>query len=42
MLRISCAAAIFDEHRRVLMTKRRDDGQWCFPGGGMDPGETVA
>jgi ADP-ribose pyrophosphatase YjhB (NUDIX family) len=27
---------------RVLLTKRKDFGVWCLPGGGVDPGESVA
>ena len=41
-LRVGCSAAIFDEHRRILLTRRTDNGQWCLPGGGMEPGESVA
>jgi 8-oxo-dGTP pyrophosphatase MutT (NUDIX family) len=41
-LRLGCSAAIFDEQRRVLLTKRRDNGQWCLPSGGAEPGESVA
>ena len=41
-LRLGCSAAIFDEQGRVLLTKRRDNGQWCLPSGGVDPGESVA
>ena len=41
-IRLGCSAAIFDEQGRVLLTKRRDNGQWCLPGGGMDSGESVA
>ena len=41
-LRIGCSAAIFDESGRVLLTKRRDNGQWCLPSGGVEPGESVA
>jgi 8-oxo-dGTP pyrophosphatase MutT (NUDIX family) len=33
---------IFDETRqKVLLTRRTDNGQWCLPGGGMDPGENA-
>lgn len=33
------AAIIFDENReKVLLTQRSDNGRWCLPGGGMDPG----
>jgi 8-oxo-dGTP pyrophosphatase MutT (NUDIX family) len=42
-LRVGSAAVIFDESRqRVLLTQRTDNGQWCLPGGAMDPGESVA
>ncbi len=41
-IRLGCSAAIFDESGRVLLTRRTDNGQWCLPGGGMDPGESVA
>lgn len=40
-IRLGCSAAIFDEERRILLTKRTDNGQWCLPGGGMDSGESV-
>lgn len=36
-------AVVFDQKRRkVLLTRRADNGQWCLPGGHVDPGETVA
>jgi ADP-ribose pyrophosphatase YjhB (NUDIX family) len=41
-LRVGCSAAIFDEHRRILLTRRADNGQWCLPGGGMESGESAA
>ena len=41
-LRLGCSAAIFDEQGRIFLTRRTDNGQWCLPGGGMDPGESVA
>lgn len=41
-LRIGCSANIFDEDRqRVLLTRRRDNGLWCLPGGHMEAGESV-
>jgi len=41
-IRLGCSAAIFDEHReKVLLTKRADNGLWCLPGGGVEPGESV-
>jgi 8-oxo-dGTP pyrophosphatase MutT (NUDIX family) len=41
-IRLGCSAAIFDEQGRILLTKRSDNGQWCLPGGAVEPGETVA
>lgn len=41
-IRLGCTAAIFDAQGRVLLTKRTDNGQWCLPGGAVDPGESVA
>ena len=41
-IRLGCSAAIFDEQGRVLLTKRKDNGQWCLPSGGVEPGESVA
>jgi ADP-ribose pyrophosphatase YjhB (NUDIX family) len=36
-------AVVFDaERRKVLLTRRADNGQWCLPGGHVDPGETVS
>ena len=41
-LRLGCTAAIFDEQGQIFLTRRTDNGQWCLPGGGMEPGESVA
>jgi 8-oxo-dGTP pyrophosphatase MutT (NUDIX family) len=41
-IRLGCSAAILDADGRILLTKRSDNGQWCLPGGAVDPGETVA
>ncbi len=42
VLRVGASSIIFDESReKVLLTKRTDNGRWCLPGGGMDPGESV-
>mgnify|MGYP000454059941 CR=1 FL=1 len=41
-LRIGCSAVIFDKQRRVLLTRRADNGQWCLPGGAMEAGESTA
>ena len=42
-LRLGCSAVILDETRqKVLLTRRADNGQWCLPSGGMEPGESAA
>jgi ADP-ribose pyrophosphatase YjhB (NUDIX family) len=42
-LRLGCSAILFDNERSsILLTRRTDNGQWCLPGGMVDPGETVA
>ncbi len=41
-IRLGCSAAIFDGQGRILLTRRSDNGQWCLPGGAVEPGETVA
>ena len=41
-IRLGCSAAIFDERGRILLTRRADNGQWCLPSGGMEPGESAA
>jgi 8-oxo-dGTP pyrophosphatase MutT (NUDIX family) len=41
-IRLGCSAAIFDEGGRIFLTRRTDNGQWCLPGGRMEPGESVA
>ena len=41
-IRLGCSAAIFNEHGRILLTRRADNGQWCLPSGGMEPGESAA
>ena len=41
-LRTSATSIIFDETREnVLLMRRSDNGRWCLPGGGMDPGESA-
>lgn len=41
-IRLGCTAIVFDENKRVLLTRRADNGQWCLPGGAMDSGESAA
>jgi ADP-ribose pyrophosphatase YjhB (NUDIX family) len=41
-LRLGASAIIFDKNNKFLLTKRQDNGQWCLPGGAVEPGESVA
>ena len=42
-IRVGCSAVIFDETRtKALLTQRTDNGRWCIPGGGLEPGESAA
>jgi ADP-ribose pyrophosphatase YjhB (NUDIX family) len=42
-IRLGCSVVIFDEtHEKVLLTRRADNGQWCLPGGEVEPGESVS
>ena len=42
-IRLGCSAVIFDKDKgNVLLTRRADNGQWCLPSGGVDPGESVS
>jgi ADP-ribose pyrophosphatase YjhB (NUDIX family) len=42
-LGIGCSAFILDASgRKVLLTRRTDNGRWCLPGGWMEAGESVA
>jgi ADP-ribose pyrophosphatase YjhB (NUDIX family) len=38
---LGVTVAVIDEGR-ILLTKREDFEVWCLPGGGVDPGESVA
>jgi len=41
-IRLGCSAVIFDTaQNKILLTCRKDNGLWCLPGGGIDPGESV-
>ena len=41
-IRLGCSAELFDVNReKVLLTRRADNGQWCLPSGGVEPGESV-
>ncbi len=38
---VSVSAAIVDDHGRILVIRRRDDGRWEPPGGVLELGETI-
>jgi 8-oxo-dGTP pyrophosphatase MutT (NUDIX family) len=41
-LRVGCSALIFDDTgKKILLTRRTDNGEWCLPGGGLDAGESA-
>jgi ADP-ribose pyrophosphatase YjhB (NUDIX family) len=40
---LGCSAVMFDPTRTmVLLTRRRDNGRWCLPGGRTEACESVA
>jgi 8-oxo-dGTP pyrophosphatase MutT (NUDIX family) len=41
-VRLGVTAAILDPSGRLLLTRRADNGEWCMPGGAVDPGESLA
>lgn len=41
VIMVVSGAFILDKENRVLMQKRSDNGQWGFPGGFMELGESV-
>jgi ADP-ribose pyrophosphatase YjhB (NUDIX family) len=41
IIMVVAGAFVFDKENRVLLQKRSDNGQWGFPGGFMDLGESV-
>ncbi|WP_313641878.1 NUDIX domain-containing protein [Paenibacillus sp.] len=41
VIMVVAGAFVFDAYNRVLMQKRSDNGQWGFPGGFMNLGESV-
>lgn len=40
-LRLAVSAIVRDEAGRAMLQKRGDNGYWGFPGGKVEPGETV-
>lgn len=42
-IRASSLVAIFNaDHTKILLTRRQDNGRFCLPGGGIEPGESAA
>lgn len=39
--RLSCTVAVF-LRGELLLTRRSDNGKWCMPGGGVEPGESLS
>jgi 8-oxo-dGTP pyrophosphatase MutT (NUDIX family) len=42
IIHIGCVAAVRDDQDRVLVMRRSDTGDWDFPGGSMNLGETLS
>ncbi len=40
IMTVGCGVLIEDEKGRLLLQKRSDTGQWCVPGGALEPYET--
>ncbi|GBG96396.1 NUDIX hydrolase [Lactococcus termiticola] len=39
---IACASVItYDEEKGILLQRRKDNGNWCYHGGSIEPGETA-
>lgn len=39
---LGASALIFDaDRKKILLTKRTDNGRWCLPSGRMEPGESI-
>ncbi|HSJ87691.1 MAG TPA: NUDIX domain-containing protein, partial [Anaerolineales bacterium] len=41
-LRLGTSAILFNHEGKFLLTQRQDNGQWCLPGGAVEPGESLA
>ena len=40
VMTVGCGVLIENDKGQVLLQKRSDTGEWCVPGGAMEPGET--
>ena len=39
---VAATAFVLDDHKRVLLIQRTDNGLWAIPGGGQDVGEYIS
>jgi 8-oxo-dGTP pyrophosphatase MutT (NUDIX family) len=40
VMTVGCGVLIEDDRGRLLLQKRSDTGEWCVPGGALEPPET--
>ena len=40
VMTVGCGVLIENEKGQLLLQKRSDTGEWCVPGGALEPGET--
>jgi 8-oxo-dGTP pyrophosphatase MutT (NUDIX family) len=40
VMTVGCGVLVEDDEGKLLLQKRSDTGEWCIPGGGMEPVET--
>lgn len=40
VMTVGCGVLIENENGEVLLQRRSDTGEWCVPGGALEPGET--
>ncbi|MBP3240183.1 MAG: NUDIX hydrolase [Oribacterium sp.] len=40
IMTVGCGVLVENDKGQVLLQKRSDTGEWCVPGGAMEPGET--
>ncbi len=40
LMTVGCGVLIENDKGQVLLQKRSDTGDWCVPGGALEPGET--
>ncbi|MBO5620970.1 MAG: NUDIX domain-containing protein, partial [Butyrivibrio sp.] len=40
VMTVGCGVLVENEKGQILLQKRSDTGEWCVPGGALEPGET--